>query len=172
MKEPLVLPVGRLFTDDETLLWGSSQIECFFYSIHSEYLYLFRESFVFQKAKRLGMKIVDLVEDWFEKCFVKALREILLTNEDGEIFYYTRKVLDGWYYSRVYCEITEVYIVKINERVKEFYYFRKALKNQGWKMTPAFSNTLVNEGVFLVREKDPTKRIPYDYMRKCHIRMG
>ncbi|HFC9437323.1 TPA: hypothetical protein ACF0SI_002699, partial [Enterococcus hirae] len=107
-----------------------------------------------------------------EKQSEKVLQAIPLANENGEKIFYTRKILDGWYYLQVYCFVLEIFLPKVKERQDKFRYFVNTLKKQGWVMSVQFERALLNEGIFLTREKDPTKRIPYYFMEQLGIVMG
>lgn len=171
MKEALVEPVGRLFTEDDTLLDDPIEIRKFWYAIHAEYSFLIKESTIFQKAVKIRIEQVSLTERWLEKRCEEVLRDIPLTDEDGRMFGYTRKILDGWYYAHVYCFVLDIFLAKIHERQSEFWYFRNTLKKQGWVMSVRFERALLDDGIFLTREKDPTKRIPYHFMEQLKIVM-
>lgn len=171
MEEPLLVPVGRLFVEDETLLGSYSEIQKFWYSIHAEYFFLIKESTIFQKAVRIRVKQVSLVDSWLEKQSEKVLQAIPLADENGRTLSYTRKILDGWYYAHVYCFVLDIFLAKIHERQSEFWYFRNTLKKQGWVMSVRFERALIDDGIFLTREKDPTKRIPYHFMEQLKIVM-
>lgn len=171
MNESLVVPVGALFAWDETLLHGSTEIRNFWYAIYAEYSFRIRESSIVQKAQSFQIKQVNLLVIWLEKRTKKVLKEIPLADEDGIVLYYTRKVLDGWYYLHVYCFVLDIFLSKIEERQDGFRYFVNILKKQGWVMSKQFERALLNDGVFLTREKDLMKRIPYDLMRQFRIVM-
>lgn len=165
----IILHAGKLFWGDKTLV-STSSLRTLWYSLHAEYANRIRDGTIVLVAENMGISTV-LVDSWLEKKSEQFLKKILLCDENGEILEYTKEEIDGLYYHHVFCGTLDLLLPKIQERQEQFRYFVNTLRKQGWQMSKWFENKLLNEGVFLARERDKTKRIPYSFMEKLNIKM-
>ncbi|MBP1047126.1 hypothetical protein I6N96_12665 [Enterococcus sp. BWM-S5] len=163
--------VGSFFADDTSEVWGKALKE-FWNLLLVEYLFCIRENQIVRDIEKIGIKTI-LLESWLEKKSDLFFKEhIWLCDENGECYVYTKEELDGVYRTFVYAETLDLLIPSINERQGQFRYFTNTLKKQGWEMSYVFERTLLNKGVFLMSQRDQTKRMPYEFMKKLNIRMG
>lgn len=172
MSQKLIQPVGKFYCGDETFLQGE-EIGEFWNLLHVRYLVNLENDSLIYYAKKIGVKQIMLFDSWIEKISEEQLKKIVVIDEEtGDLFVYSRQNLDGYYYMSVYCKAKDILLGYIEKRIDDFRYFYFTLRKQGWEMSPRFADSILNDGVFLTREKDSTKRIPYEFMRKLNIRMG
>ncbi|EHK9937325.1 hypothetical protein GHK79_11870 [Enterococcus faecium] len=172
MNKNLIQLAGKFYFGDETLIQGE-EISKFWCLICVRYLTNSQNDSLVCYAKKIGVEQVTLFHSWIEKLAEEQLRKIVLIDEEtGELFICSKQSLEGYYYLSVYCKAKDILTEYIEKRINDFRYFYFTLRKQGWEMSPRFVNSILNEGIFLTREKDPTKRVPYDFMQKLNIRMG
>ncbi|WP_409023112.1 hypothetical protein ACJXDE_05555 [Enterococcus faecium] len=172
MGQKLIQLVGKFHCENLSILSGR-EIEEFWCLLCVQYTANLERDSLVCYAKKIRVRQVALLQYWLEGVTKEKFEKIRLVNmETGEKLFYTKKSLDGYYYHAVYCQVKEMLAEFVRMRVNDFYYFYFTLKKQGWDMSIRFVKSILNEGVFLTREKDPTKRIPYNFMDKLDIRMG